>query len=58
MGEGEYYIKIKKINVNSNIFYNGFEIGILLKAIDRILLLFLNPNRLGNLVTFLTYHEI
>lgn len=57
--------KSKRINANSNIFHKSFEIGILLKAIDGvleivggILLLFLNPNRLGNLVAFLTQHEL
>lgn len=57
--------KSKIINSNGNIFHKSFEIGILLKAIDGvleiiggILLLFLNPNRLGNLVAFLTQHEL
>lgn len=57
--------KSKRINADSSIFHKSFEIGILLKAIDGvleivggILLLFLNPNRLSNLVAFLTQHEL
>ncbi|PJI10495.1 MULTISPECIES: DUF2127 domain-containing protein [Clostridium] len=55
----------KKINANSSIFHKGFELGILIKAIDSILeiiggvlLVFLNPSRLNNLVIWLTQHEL
>lgn len=55
----------KKIRVNNNIFHKGFEIGILIKAIDGILeiiggvlLIFLNPSRLSKLVVWLTQHEL
>ena len=55
----------KEINASSNILHKRFELGILIKAIDSvleiiggILLVFLNPNRLNNLVVWLTQHEL
>lgn len=55
----------KKINTDSSIFHKSFELGILIKAIDSvleiiggILLVFLNPSRLNNLVAWLTQHEL
>lgn len=55
----------KKSSVNRNVFHKGFEIAILLKAIDGILeiiggilLVFLNPSRLNNLLVWLTQHEL
>lgn len=55
----------KKFNVNNSIFHKGFEFGILIKAIDSILeiiggilLIFLNPSRLNNLIVWLTQHEL
>ncbi|ALU35173.1 hypothetical protein CLAU_0744 [Clostridium autoethanogenum DSM 10061] len=56
---------LMKFSTNSNIFHKGFEIGILIKFIDGfleiiggVLLLFLNPNRLSDLVVLLTQHEL
>ena len=55
----------KKINSDSSIFHKSFEIGILIKAIDGILemiggilLIFLNPYKLNNLLVWLTQHEL
>lgn len=56
---------LKNNNVNSSILHKGFEVGILLKAIDGvleiiggILLIFLNPSRLNKLVAWLTQREL
>lgn len=57
--------KRKIINSNGNALHKSFKIAILIKAIDGglemiggILLLFLNPARLSNLVVLLTQHEL
>ena len=49
----------------NNIYHVGFEIGLLLKGIDGILeiiggilFLFITPDRLNRIVTFLTQHEL
>lgn len=56
---------LKSINADNSIFHKSFEIGILIKAIDGILeiiggilLIFLSPHKLNNLVTWLTQHEL
>lgn len=56
---------LKKISVDINVLHKGFKIVILIKAIDGILeiiggflLIFLNPYRVNNLVTWLTQHEL
>lgn len=56
---------LKKFSIDNNIVHKSFEIGILIKAIDGfleiiggILLVFLNPVRLNNLISLLTQHEL
>lgn len=56
---------LKKNNINSSLLHKGFEIGILIKAIDGvleiiggILLTQLNPSRLNSLVAWFTQHEL
>lgn len=50
---------------NKDIVHISFEFGLILKGIDSLLeiiggflLLYLNPNRIGRLVTLLTWHEL
>lgn len=50
---------------NKDIAHISFEIGLIIKGVDGLLeilggflLLYLNPNRMGNLVIFLTQHEL
>lgn len=54
-----------KLNVTNGIFHKGFQFGILVKAINStleiicgILLVFLSPSRLNNLIIALTQHGL
>lgn len=58
-------LSFKKINEDNSIFHKGFQIGLFIKTIDGILeiiggilLIFLNPHKLNNLVAWLTHHEL
>lgn len=54
-----------KLNVTNGVFHKGFQFGILVKAINStleiicgILLVFLSPSRLNNLIVLLTSHKM
>jgi uncharacterized membrane protein len=60
-------LKFEKISQSKNkdLVHIGFEVGLIIKGIDGLLeilgsflLLYLNPNRMSSLVTFLTQHEL